>query len=122
VAVDPFGRYLVIMLTEQLVTRLVRVPIEGGPAVAIPIADGVHLFPNGLTGNAIGRDGRLVVRVSLNHSWYAPVAILDPRTGKIEPIDAGVDLDMSNGGWTPDGRVIAFANPTFSSLWRFRRQ
>jgi hypothetical protein len=77
---------------------------------------------NGLTANAIGRDGRLVVRVSLNDSWYAPVAILDPRTGAVEPIKAGVDLDMSDGGWTQDDRVVAFANPTFSSMWRFRRQ
>jgi hypothetical protein len=72
--------------------------------------------------NPIAHDGRLVVRVATRDSWFWPSGILDPRTGQVELIDVGVPLDMFSGGWLPDGRVMTFATPTFSSLWRFRAE
>lgn len=63
---------------------------------------------------------RLVVRIMPKDSWYWPLAIIDPRTGKGSIIDAGERLDMYNGAWLPDGRVFGFANVMLSSLWRFQ--
>ena len=47
-------------------------------------------------------------------------AILEPHTGRIEVIPPGFDFDMTVPGWDQNGRLLTIANPTRSSLLRFR--
>jgi hypothetical protein len=124
VAVDPGGRYLVVERSTPSETQLARVDIATGAETAIPLDARFNLPPYQFAygANPIAHDGRLVVRVATRDSWFWPSGILDPRTGQVELIDVGVPLDMFSGGWLPDGRVMTFATPTFSSLWRFRAE
>jgi hypothetical protein len=82
----------------------------------------IQLADSRITGdlypNASGPDGRIIVRTVPRDSWFWPAAFLDPRTGQLEPVWLGIDPDMY-GGWTPEGRVVAGALFTYSSLWRF---
>jgi len=82
----------------------------------------IQLADSRITGdlypNASGPDGRIIVRTAPRDSWFWPAAFLDPRTGQLEPVWPGIDADMY-GGWTPEGRVVAGALFTYSSLWRF---
>ena len=58
------------------------------------------------------------MRIAPKESWFLPTGILDPRTGRIERAWPEINADM-NAGWTEDGRLIAIARFTNSSLWRF---
>jgi eukaryotic-like serine/threonine-protein kinase len=119
VAVHPDGTYLVIQINEQDAVRLVRVSWPDGAESEIPIKGGpVRVRSAPLSPNAIARDGRITLRVGVSTSWYDPAGILDPRTGAISMIGAANE-DMLTAGWSTDGRVVARANATFASLWRF---
>ena len=120
VAVDPSGQSLVIFVTEQDTTRLLRLPLDGGPEVPIPIKSDLRLVYE-LGPNAIAADGRIAVRVASKESWFWPAAILDPRTGELKVLDPpGFDADMASPGWDRDGRLVTTAIAMRSSLWRFR--
>ena len=99
--------------------RLVRMPIDGGESVEIPIDGDWRPVPGGLGSQAVGPDGSIISRVASKHSWFWPLGIIDPRSGRVEVLDFGPDVD-SGGGWTHDGRIVATVGPTLSTLWRFR--
>lgn len=122
VAVDPGGEFVVVKLQEKEAIRFVRVSLAGGPDFVVPVApqNQLRLAAHTLAPNAVALDGRLVVRVAPNDSWYWPVAILDPRTGRLERVPAGDEMDMFGSGWDGQGRLVIIANKTRSSLWRFR--
>lgn len=116
---DPHGRYLIVALSEGSGVRLVRVPLDGAPEREIVFES--ELRPaahNTLASNAIGRDGRVLVRATRRDSWYWPTAILDPATGRLEQLWPHVQADFYSG-WTDDGRAVSIAMTTSSNLWRF---
>jgi Tol biopolymer transport system component len=115
-AVEPDGRHLVAQTSSM---QLVRIPASGGDAAPIPVNGDWQVAPGGLGPNAVGPDGRIAARMTRTDSWYWPLGILDPRTGRVEIVDAGPQLDVA-GGWAPDGRIVAAANSTLSTLWRYR--
>ena len=120
VAVDPRGRDLLISLNETAGVRLIRMPIAGGSEQVVPLPSGLRLAPTPtLTGNAIGQDGRIAVRLVPVDSWFWPAAIFDPATGRVERIPGGDQADMMPPGWTNDGRLVTVALQIRGSLWRF---
>jgi len=119
VAVDSDGRSLVVEFIDKTTVRLFRVPLAGGPEVEIEIQGDLRLAPGFMAPNAIGPDGRIALTVISPASWYWPMAILDPRTGKLEILPPGLAYDMY-GGWDSQGRIVYYAQGQESSLWRFR--
>jgi Tol biopolymer transport system component len=121
VAVAPDGRSLVVMLSEANGIRLVRHHLVGSDATdeSIPLV-GYRLSPWPIASNAVGRDGRLVVRVATPDSWFWPAAILSPRTGGVDVLPQGDAADMLVPGWDTQGRVVTIASFTRSTLWRFK--
>ncbi|MGH9255572.1 MAG: protein kinase domain-containing protein [Vicinamibacterales bacterium] len=119
VAVDPRGRDLLITLNEPAGVRLIRMPISGGSEEVVPLPSELRPAPAALSGNAIGRDGRVALRVAPIDSWFWPAAIFDPATGRVQRI-SGDQIDMVSAGWAHDGRLITVAQGVQSSLWRFR--
>ena len=120
VAVDPRGRDLLISLNETAGVRLIRVTISDGSEHAVPLPSDLRLAPTALSSNAIFKDGRIAVRVVPVDSWFAPAAIFDPATGRVQRIPAGGQADMPSPGWASDGRLVTVALGARGSLWRFR--
>ena len=121
VAVDPRGRDLLIALNETAGVRLIRMPIAGGSEQVVPLPSNLRLTsPIALSGNAIGQDGRIAVRVAPMDSWFAPAAIFDPATGRVVRIPGADQADMPSSGWANDGRLVTVAFGARGSLWRFR--
>jgi hypothetical protein len=120
VAVDPRGRDLLITRNEQARVRLIRVPISGGSEQEVPLPSDVRLAPlETLSGNAIGQDGRIAVRVAPVDSWFWSAVIFDPATGRVQRVP-GDQGDMPSPGWASDGRLVTIASRVQGSLWRFR--
>ena len=107
-------------LDQQEGTRLVRVPLAGGPEHPIAIQGDMRPAGGVLNPSAVGKDGRILMWVAPPASWFMPAGILDPDTGRIQTIQIGYDADMPSPGWTPDGRIVVLAYPLRSTLWRFR--
>lgn len=59
------------------------------------------------------------VRVSPLESWFWSAAILDGRSGAMEPA-FGLEADMEAPGWDDQGRLVTSGLFFRSSLWRFR--
>jgi hypothetical protein len=120
VAVDPRGQDLLIALNELAGARLIRLPISGGSEQVVPLPSDLRLAPAfALSANAIGRDGRIAVRVAPIDSWFWPAVIFDPATGRVQRIP-GDQADMPSPGWAQDGRLVTAAARVQGSLWRFR--
>lgn len=66
------------------------------------------------------RDGRLAVLVNAPDSYFNIPAVLDPASGKLEPIRLDYAGDLFNPSWTSDGKLLATDVPWQSALWRFR--
>jgi hypothetical protein len=115
--IDQNGTYL---LVQEANNALVRVPLSGGPDQPISIDSALRLAPSPWGIGAIGKDGRIAVRLAPKDSWFWPAAILDPRTGKIETIPAGFDADMAYPAWDRQGRLVTSASTLSASLWRLR--
>jgi hypothetical protein len=121
VAADPSGRELIVARTEKEGSRLVRISLSGGAETPISFPSGLHLIP-GLTPNAVHRDARILVPVQSQDSWWDEVAILEPKTGKLDRLDIPYAGDIDYPSWSGDGRMIAIGLPMQSSLWRFRKE
>jgi hypothetical protein len=123
VAVDPDGRYLIVKLREPKGIRLFRVPLPVGAGKEQEIhieAGDMLLADDWQAPGAIGARGRLLVRAGLKASWYYPAAVLDPQTGRLEPVDRAFERDMVGAAWSDDGRIVTQATSFESTLWRFR--
>jgi eukaryotic-like serine/threonine-protein kinase len=119
VAPSPDGRYLVIELAGAGRVRLIRLPVNGGPAQEIPVASPLPIANNLLVPNAVGPGGRILVEVVPPGLWFWPPAILDPGTGSLTIVPPGAAFD-SWAGWSADGKVVGTVRSLQSTLWRFR--
>ena len=119
VTIDPYRKELIIRMTETGGTRLVRVPIGGGAEGPIALKGDVRVSPYPYQSNAVSKDGRIVVQVAPSASWFWPLVVIEPDTGRVQVVHVGYDADM-NGGWSPDGKLVVVAQALRSSLWRFR--
>jgi len=121
--VSPDGRRLLVQRNSADGNHLVWVAASGNP-VEEPIAihDTLEVVMGGanLSPTAVGKDGRIAVRVIRAGSWYAPAALLDPRTGRFDVLKPGFTVDAAQPGWAPDGSVVSWGGGIQSSIWRFR--
>ncbi len=120
VVVDAGRQELLIKLHEKQGIRLVRVPIARGAERAISLPGDLRLTRAPFSPNAVGKDGRIALQGSTRDSWFWRPALLDPETGKLERIPIAYEADFDFPGWTSDGRIVRFALPIRSTLWRFR--
>jgi len=65
------------------------------------------------------KDGRLLTPVVTDSAWCYPPGILDLATGRISQIASDFAGDYHGVAWMPDGRILAWAFPARSDLWRF---
>ena len=120
VAVDPRNGDLIVQLNEAERVRLVRLPASGGPPQEIPFRSDLRLARILLAPNAVWKDGRILTTVASNDSWWFGVAVLDPRSGRVERVPLNYPADLDYPGWTPDGRIVSAAYTLRAALWRFR--
>ncbi len=121
VAIDPKGRYLVIKVNERTGVRLVHLPLDGSPEHDIPV-DGDFRIPlvDGLAPNAVGVDGRIAVRVAPVDSWFWPLGIVDPASGRVTVPGGKATADHWMPGWTDNGQIVSTYNTALGRIWRFR--
>jgi hypothetical protein len=117
VAVDPRKGDLLITLNEPAGWRLIRMPVAGSEQVVRLPSDPLLQLMD-LSGNAIGQDGRIAVKLA--DGWFWPAAIFDPATGRVERIPGWGQADSYSSGWAKDGRLVTMALQSGGSLWRFR--
>lgn len=120
VAVDPNGKDLIVNLHEKGGTRLVRIPLSGGPGQEVHAQGDLPIVPLPIGGNAIRKDGKILIGVNPRDSWFFSLTVLDPATGKLSGIPLNYVGDIMLSGWGSDGRILAFGEPVRARIWRFR--
>jgi hypothetical protein len=122
VAVDPRGQYVLVQLIEMSKSRLVRLPLNGGPEQEIPLTGPFHLTPYPITSAAISMDGRLLAPLASPDSWLFPPGMVDLATGQTTRMRVDRLGDYRIMGWAPDGQVIAAVADLRSMIWKFQAE
>jgi hypothetical protein len=117
IAVDAATQSLVIEVREPPNSRLVRVPLNGGPEQEI--AGPFHLAYYIDAGSI--RNGKLVAPMGAP-TWYWPPGIFDLATGKSARIPLDYVSDFHHMTWTPDGGIIALTDDWRANIWKFTPQ
>jgi eukaryotic-like serine/threonine-protein kinase len=121
VAFTPDGRYLVVAFSDGKAHQLVRVPLAGGIEEPIVLNSSVRLSGgSNLAPNAVAPDGRIIHRIVSADSWFWPAAVIDPRTGTVDVVPPGFNIDMNTPGWTRDGKIVMQALFMRSILWQLK--
>ncbi len=120
VAADPTQPSLVVQLNDKTGVHLVRAPLSGSPDVPIPIPADVRLSTSPIAGNAVGKDGRIVLSILAKDGVFSGPAILDPATGKLEKVPVQYEGDILPSSWAREGSLLGMGVGLKSDLWRFR--
>ena len=120
VSADPTGASLVVQLNDRTGVHLVRAPLSGGPDVPIPIPADVRLSTSPIAGNAVGKDGRIVLTILARDGVFSGPAILDPATGSLTKVPVQYEGDILPSSWAADGSVLGMGVGLKSDLWRFQ--
>jgi Tol biopolymer transport system component len=120
VAMDPAGKYLVVIDVQEGRTRLMKVPLGGGAEQEIPISGEARPYL-GSTGG-ISKDGKLLIGLQAPDSWFLDPAVIDLATGRATRIAIDALGDNFSMDWTPDGQVMAAVTGLQSSLWKFQKE
>jgi hypothetical protein len=120
VAVDPAGSYLIVQLNGTPKVRLLRLPLSGGPAEEIRIRGDVPLNYISIGARAVRTDGKILVGIAPEDSYFFEVAILDPATGQLTRVPVDYTGDKVIANWASDGRILALGLQFRGDLWRFR--
>ena len=110
-----------MQLNEKEGIRLVRMPVAGGPLDVIPVHGDLEIPASQAFGpDAVRADGKIVISVQSNDSWFWGVAVLDPETGNLRKIPLRYDGDLTYPSWNQKNEIVADGFPFRGSLWRFR--
>jgi len=120
VAIDPAGKYIVVIDVQEGRTRLLKAPLGEGPEQEIPISGEARPYISA-TG-AINKEGKLLIGLQAPDSWFLDPAVVDLATGRATRIPNDVLGDNFSMAWTPDGQVLAAITGLQSSLWKFQRE
>jgi Tol biopolymer transport system component len=119
ITIDPIRQELIVRLTDIGGTRLVRQPLSGGPERPITIVDAIPLAPWFSWSSAVDKAGNILVPLAPVDSWFWPIGVLNPDTGRVRVLDAvGKDADVG-AGFASDGSIILNAMRVHSTIWRF---
>src|SRR5262249_4238111 len=103
---------LIVQLNEKEGIRLVRMPVTGGPLEVIPVHGGLEIPASQAFGpDAVRADGKIVISVQSNDSWFWGVAVLDPETGNIRKIPLRYDGDLTYPSWNQKNEIVADGFP-----------
>ena len=114
VTVDIATQSLVVFAQQPGSSRLIRIPLAGGPEREIPGSFRL----GGLIDPGSIRNGRLVSSLAGPY-WYWPPGIFDLATGTSERIPLDYTTDFHHMAWTPDGKVMAVVVGFRGSIWKF---
>ncbi len=121
VAIEPGGDALVIQRNLHDGVRFIRFPLSGNEtAQEISIRGDLRPARTPIVGNAVGRDGRIVVTVPSRDSWFWGPALLDPKTGTLEKIPVNYEGDIVPTTWGSGDYLLGMGLHVKVELWRFR--
>jgi serine/threonine protein kinase len=117
IAVDAATQSLVVEVREPPNSRLVRVPLNGGPEqeIAGPFHLGYYIDAGSIW------NGKLVAPMG-SPTWYWPPGVFDLATGKSARIPLDYVSDFHRMTWTPDGRIIGLTDDWKANIWKFTPQ
>lgn len=122
IAADPEGRYLIVQVVETDKSHLFQVLLNGDCEHEIQLNGPFDLNPiSGINSQAI-REGRLLVSLTSEDSWFFAPGVIDLTTGHMKRIRLDYLGDFYYLAWTADGQVTAAAFGLRSTLWKFRPQ
>jgi hypothetical protein len=119
VIMEPSGMSLVVERIELARIRLFHVRLDGSPEQEISIDRSIPLMPWPLSPSAIDGNGRLLIALLPQDSWFDPVAVLDTATGRISRVPADDLSDHFSSAWTPDGHIVTLQVGLRGTLWKF---
>jgi hypothetical protein len=114
------GGFLYVKRTRRGSINLFRVPPNGGEGEQIELSNAYHLADVMFSPMSVDKAGRVLITVLSAHSFYYRPAVFDPANHALTVVPIAYDGDVSEPGWTPDGRIAAYASRYVSSLWRYR--
>ena len=120
IAVDPDGKYMMVEVSESPQTRLLRIPVSGGPEQEIPLSGPLHLAAPPVSSNAINKDGLLLAPLASTDSFFFLPGVVNLATGSMKRIPLDQFGDYQYIGWGPDGKVVALAAGFRATIWRFQ--
>ena len=100
--------------------HLVRAPLSGREPVKVPMSSHAVLTGGTLHPAAVGRGGRVLVRVNQPDEWFYRLATVDLNSGRLNLIPVDYDGDIWTAGWTPDGNIVATGLSYSFTLWQMR--
>ncbi len=120
VAIAANGQSLIVQLIENQGVRWIRTHLDGSMEETIPVKGDWRFTFAPVGPSAVGRDGRIVLPISVKDSWFWVPAVFNPDTGDVQRIPLPFQADPPAPAWTSDGKIIAATFSLSSSLWRFR--
>jgi eukaryotic-like serine/threonine-protein kinase len=120
VVADPSGRRLIVKVVGSPQGRLFSVPLDGSPEREIRLDSSIRVTRSPLSTSGLSPDGRLLVPLAPQDSWFNPPGVIDTATGRITRIPSDNQADYRSMGWMRDGRVIALKNGLRATLWKFQ--
>jgi eukaryotic-like serine/threonine-protein kinase len=116
-AVDGATRSLVVQLREPPLSRLIRIPLNGGAEqeIAGRFALGTNIDPGSVL------NGKLVGPMAAP-TWYWPAGIFDLATGKAFRIPVNYTTDFHRIRWSAEGKLMAAGADLRSAIWKFTPQ
>ena len=120
VAIAADGQSLIIQLVENQGVRWIRTRLDGSMEQPIPVKGDSRFTFAPVGPGAVGRDGRIVLPISVKDSWFWVPAVFNPDTGDVQRIPLPLQADPPAPAWTSDGKIIAVTFNLNSSLWRFQ--
>ena len=119
IAMDPSGKYIVVMDFHENRTMLTKVPLGSGQEQEIPISGDARPY---IAATGAVKDGKLLLGLQAADRWLMDPAVIDLASGQTTRIGIDAVGDPMAMAWTPEGEVVAAITGMQSSLWRFQRK
>jgi sugar lactone lactonase YvrE len=120
VAASPDGKNLIIQLVETAGVRWVRTALDGSMEQPIEVKGDARFTFAPIGPGAVGRDGRIVLPITVKDTWFWALGVFDPATGDVRRVPLPFSADPPSPSWTADGRIVFAAYSMQSSLWRLQ--
>jgi hypothetical protein len=120
-ALSPDGRRLLVQVVGSPKSRLFEVQLDGSAEREIKLSGPYDLTFDVLNSGSVGRNGQLLVPLSLPDNWYFRPGIVDLATGKMSLIPTDAFGDFHFLLWGPGEKtILAGSYPARTTLWRFQ--
>lgn len=113
------GRELIVSLQDKDAIRLARLPVGGGDPQPVALPADTRIPGTRLASSIGGPGGALVLNTASPAEWAWRISMIDPSTGKVNPIRLNFDGEALTPMWTRDGNLIAMGTSLGFNIWRF---